>query len=59
MNGSGQPRTVFLGGNVRFVIWYVRIDPDSNFLKNISHCISRYTIVYRDIEVFIVKQKVV
>ena len=50
---------VFLGGNVPFVIWYVRTDPDSNFLKNISHCISRYTIVYRDIQVFIVKQEVV
>ena len=50
MNGSGQPKTVFLGGIVRFVIWYVRIDPDSNFLKNISHCISWYTIVYRETE---------
>ena len=37
---EGSPELFFFGGNVQFVIWYVRIDPDSNFLKNISHCIS-------------------
>ena len=28
-----SPKLFFFGGNVQFVIWYVRIDPDSNFLK--------------------------
>ena len=29
-----------------FGIWYVRIDPDTIFLKKNSHCISRYTFSF-------------